>query len=97
MSSNGGACVFRAICRYPGNSGSWNCSGSLSWDASFCTVGVGGKSPFTWLSPLRIFRDADAMSVKPSWKVISSRYAGRQSVSGSQFGLRTSLISLPGV
>ncbi len=47
MSSNGGAWVFNAMWRYPGNSGSWNCPGSASWAASFCTLGVGGKSPFT--------------------------------------------------
>ena len=67
------------------------------WAASFSDVASRLKSPFTWLSPERIFFDAESVSVKPSWTSIESRYAGRQSVLASQLGLRTSWISLPEV
>ena len=49
--------------------------------ASWITVGGGVMSPFTCAEPLRIFREAEAVSANPSVTWIESRYAGRKSPS----------------
>ena len=95
MLSNGGSVVLNATYRLAPLTVTASWSGYLV-AASFRPSAGGEKSPFTWSLPVRIFVEADTVSLKPSWKSILSTYAGRQSVFGSQFGFRSRVMSLPG-
>ena len=80
MSSNGGIVRVErdvAVAAARGERSAGPARSSVA--ACLITLGGVGKSPLTSALPVRIFLPAETVSAKPSWIVISSRYAGRKS------------------
>src|SRR5664280_2829222 len=93
MLLNGGLDMFSGIKRVPDTGVKKSCFFWLELAMIGCISVAGiGVSPFTSPVPARIFLASTVESWKPSEKMTSSAFAGRQSVLELQFGFRTRVI-----